>query len=661
MVTTIASKMLLKYAKRIGIPLVSKKAAEYLFDKVNKKLEEEKSDRKAFQEELSRMSEEELKVYVPDVYQEDIYSIDYERLKAQGIKLISFDIDDTIDDSFLNKMQDYVPVFQVTMPDKARELFQELHAMGFTVTLLTNARAELAEATCKLLGADRYFARAHKPEPTGFQKMSMVYDVKPSQMAHVGNSMRDDVVGGNGFGVTTCLIRRAGYSLKLVKFAMKMMGLPTKGHLIRERLLERGMWRKHHKYCYGDQYYQLGEKPAYLERGEIAVVCDGKAPRVAAQNTVSYLKVMGWRILLMDADEYQARLKAGDGIEFAKVIIIGHHDLAKEQLKKTGILYNNYGMMFGIRDDVCVLRASDSVLKKEKKGNRKFGDYYDHRILDHKEIACEYGIPESFGERSELRKSQYDLLWLEFLRYGLPEFLEEGGEGGENDVAYEAAKDLIEKINADETAYSVGELLQNGYEQQVNARVETLRAHLGEDIVITGTWDEIEDMHELDESQLQEGEISVTVFNVGCYTVREAVCLYKDDDKVSYTERVPVTKQDIASYREEMSGGEIGGCRKVSDISARHNGGSTASACSGQYQGLVITTMDWSESVDYICTVKRNASAPDEEAALFVLRRCTGNAFSVEHWYRLSPDGKAEEYVIHPYDEDSFKEPWELA
>lgn len=34
--------------------------------------------------------------FVPDVYQHDIYRIDYQRLKDAGIKLISFDIDDTI-------------------------------------------------------------------------------------------------------------------------------------------------------------------------------------------------------------------------------------------------------------------------------------------------------------------------------------------------------------------------------------------------------------------------------------------------------------------------------------------------------------------------------------------------------------------------------------
>lgn len=60
---------------------------------------DEHEKRDEFEEMLQRMSDEQLRAtFVPDVYQESIYKIDYGRLKAHGIKLISFDIDDTIGD-----------------------------------------------------------------------------------------------------------------------------------------------------------------------------------------------------------------------------------------------------------------------------------------------------------------------------------------------------------------------------------------------------------------------------------------------------------------------------------------------------------------------------------------------------------------------------------
>ena len=252
-------------AKAIGVDMddLPDEIRESLFGKVNKKLQDEKSDREAFKAALERCSDSDLMAYVPDVYQKNIYKNDYGKLKAKGITLISFDIDDTISDSIWNKVRANAPLLKITMPDDAKELFSSLKDMGFTVTLLTNAHTNVAKEVCAELRADGYIARADKPETRNFEKMMETYHVEPSQMAHVGNSMRDDIAGGNRAGVTTCLVRRAGVSLKAAKFVMKRAGLRTKGHLIRQKLLERGLWRKHHKNIKGDQYYQLGEAPKY--------------------------------------------------------------------------------------------------------------------------------------------------------------------------------------------------------------------------------------------------------------------------------------------------------------------------------------------------------------------------------------------------------------
>ena len=226
-------------------------------------VEDEKAERRAFAEELERMSDDELRRFVPDVYQKNIYKIDYRRFKERGIRLISFDIDDTINDVLFNNLQARLPGGKLTMSADARNLFRELKEMGFTVTLLTNAHTKIAQDTCEDLQADGYIARADKPDTRNFQQMMERYGAEPSQTAHVGNSMRQDIAGGNLAGVTTCLVRRAGVSMKAGKFFLKTAGLKTKGHLVRKRLLERDLWRKHHNCSKGDQYYQLGEMPDY--------------------------------------------------------------------------------------------------------------------------------------------------------------------------------------------------------------------------------------------------------------------------------------------------------------------------------------------------------------------------------------------------------------
>lgn len=241
---------------------IEKVAIKYLNDlaeRGTKKWQEEQCTLDSFKETLDQMSENDLRIYVPNVYQKSIYDIDFEKLKDNGIKLLSFDIDDTIDDVLLNNIKARVSVVEFTMPKKAIELFQNLKSMGFIVTLMTNAIPEIAEGTHRVLGTDNYIAMAEKPETTSFEVMLSRYGLEKNQMAHIGNSMRDDIVGGNKAGVTTCLVRRAGTSMKVKKQLAKMIGFSTKGHIIREKLRKYGIWHKHHMQQSNDQYYQFGE------------------------------------------------------------------------------------------------------------------------------------------------------------------------------------------------------------------------------------------------------------------------------------------------------------------------------------------------------------------------------------------------------------------
>lgn len=68
----------------------------------------------------------------------------------------------------------------------------------------------------------------------------------------------------------------------------------------------------------------------------------------------------------------------------------------------------------------------------------------------------------------------------------------------------------------------------------------------------------------------------------------------------------------------------------------------------------------WSESIDYICTVKRNNAVPDEQAVLFVLKQFAGNSSSGEYWYKFTPDGRMEEYCISRYGQQNGKAAWKL-
>lgn len=138
------------------------------------------------------------KTYVPDVYQKDIFAIKYEKLLDAGIKFLSFDIDDTI-----------AAMENATPSKAATTLFENLKNMGFELMLLTNNRDSRAAVFAKKLGIpSQYIAWAEKPAIGHFAEMQRMCGLEKSQMAHVGNSITDDVAGGNVFGITTCLVRR---------------------------------------------------------------------------------------------------------------------------------------------------------------------------------------------------------------------------------------------------------------------------------------------------------------------------------------------------------------------------------------------------------------------------------------------------------------------
>lgn len=83
--------------------------------------------------------------------------------------------------------------------------------------------------------------------------------------------------------------------------------------------------------------------------------------------------------------------------------------------------------MFGFKENRCVLRASRRALSSENggEGHEAFGKFYNESMKKYEDLAEKYNIPLKYeeGER-RTRKYQYDLLWIEFAKYGLEHFLD---------------------------------------------------------------------------------------------------------------------------------------------------------------------------------------------------------------------------------------------
>ena len=137
-------------------------------------------------------------VYVPDVYQKSIFTVDYERLWGCGIRLLTFDVDDTI-----------VPLERHTVDKTTVALFEKLKMMGFTIYLISNNHSEhRIQSISKRLGVPAISA-AGKPRTDSLQQILDAYyhlhgeTIIPRQLMHTGNSILSDVASGNVFGATT--------------------------------------------------------------------------------------------------------------------------------------------------------------------------------------------------------------------------------------------------------------------------------------------------------------------------------------------------------------------------------------------------------------------------------------------------------------------------
>lgn len=158
--------------------------------------------------------------FVPDVYAQSIYRIDYEKLKKKGIKCIIFDLDNTIS-----------PVDVSVPPKDAIDLMFKLKEMGFKLILMSNSGKKRVEPFRNGLEIDSC-ANARKPCKKNYSKIVSIYRFNPEEIACVGDQLLTDIMGANKMGMTSILINPISKKDRFVtlpnrvieKIIMKVLG-----------------------------------------------------------------------------------------------------------------------------------------------------------------------------------------------------------------------------------------------------------------------------------------------------------------------------------------------------------------------------------------------------------------------------------------------------
>ena len=137
--------------------------------------------------------------FIPYDCYTDIYKIDYNKLYSQGIKIILFDLDNTI-----SKYKEKDPSIE------AKNLMQELKDIGFLVIVLSNnnyKRIQRSLDGLKVMG----FSKAKKPLKFGYKRvikylMTNALMKSTDEILAIGDQIITDVWGANRMNIRCILV-----------------------------------------------------------------------------------------------------------------------------------------------------------------------------------------------------------------------------------------------------------------------------------------------------------------------------------------------------------------------------------------------------------------------------------------------------------------------
>lgn len=171
-----------------------------------------------------------MKNYIPKMYKKTIFDINYKKLKKMGIKVLAFDLDNTL---LLIDNEDF--------SEEVNSLLQDLQK-DFKIAIITNNTLSRVK---KIKFNDVeviVIVSALKPLSFGFRRLIKKVKCKKSEICMIGDQLVTDILGGNRIGFTTVLVDPLGKKdLKVTSFN-RMIERKKLKKLKEMGLLERGKY-----------------------------------------------------------------------------------------------------------------------------------------------------------------------------------------------------------------------------------------------------------------------------------------------------------------------------------------------------------------------------------------------------------------------------------
>lgn len=131
---------------------------------------------------------------VPDEKYNNIYEINYELLYKNGIRLLLFDLDNTL-----------IPVNSNYIPERLPFLLKRLKEMGFRAAIISNRQESRVLEISESLNISSYYL-AFKPLKRKFITILNDYDLSNKQIVMIGDQIITDIFGAKRMGIYSILV-----------------------------------------------------------------------------------------------------------------------------------------------------------------------------------------------------------------------------------------------------------------------------------------------------------------------------------------------------------------------------------------------------------------------------------------------------------------------
>ncbi|MCR5733909.1 MAG: YqeG family HAD IIIA-type phosphatase [Lachnospiraceae bacterium] len=123
------------------------------------------------------------------------YDIDYEKMYADGMRGIIYDIDNTL------------VMHGAHADDRAKALFKRLHDTGYKVILLSNNKEKRVSSFKEETVYCDYIFKAGKPKVSGYERAMEMMGTDRSSTIFIGDQLFTDIWGANRAGIKTILVK----------------------------------------------------------------------------------------------------------------------------------------------------------------------------------------------------------------------------------------------------------------------------------------------------------------------------------------------------------------------------------------------------------------------------------------------------------------------